>query len=184
MNCIICDQDAQWKGERCPSCLTTENATLRVLVAHMIMSIETAQPKQIQGDIVYTQQYGQAFLDHLKMALAGVKGQNESYQKTFTLPFSRYSGGYLQIIMAFSHKMYAELAANDCQKGNFLTWKPSASDAISELHHHTGKLKAILESPSPPVQPRVTEYCADIANTVMGIERTLGISHGHHVSTV
>jgi hypothetical protein len=72
MTCDTCKKETEDRlaNGRCIGCVATENATLRLLVAHMIMAIEsgTQSVHPIQGPC-YTQEFGQAFLIHLKTSL-------------------------------------------------------------------------------------------------------------------
>lgn len=80
---------------------------------------------------------------------------------------------YQAEITGFGLKMLAELKANDAKKGDFLTWKPTQGEAVSELEHHVVKLIGAINRKDKQC---VSEYSADIANTVMGINRTFGLT--------
>lgn len=78
---------------------------------------------------------------------------------------------YLEAIEAFGRKMFRELRSNDPKKGDFMAWSPKKEDALSELTHHVMKLESALNLCK---KMAVTEYCADLANVVMGIDSSLG----------
>ncbi len=79
---------------------------------------------------------------------------------------------YYQEIQRFGGLMLRELMANNEQKGDFLKWYPAWDDAKSEIEHHVVKLVAAINAGN---HEKITEYCADIANTAMGIHRSLGV---------
>jgi hypothetical protein len=76
MNCDSCNRTAtpeELRGGRCLDCLSKENITLRLVIAHCIMSIESGEVAEHEGKKYYRQQYGEAFLNHLKGVLVAVK---------------------------------------------------------------------------------------------------------------
>jgi hypothetical protein len=79
---------------------------------------------------------------------------------------------YYTEIQRFGGLMLRELMANNEKKGDFLKWYPAWDDAKSEVEHHVVKLISALDRGD---HERITEYCADLANTVMGIHRSLGV---------
>lgn len=90
-----------------------------------------------------------------------------------TMTMAERHKAYAWHIKRFTRKMLIELVKNDARKGNFLNWKPMAADGMSELDHHVVKLRAALKEGDPDT---ITEYCADIANIVMAIDKSPRIS--------
>lgn len=82
---------------------------------------------------------------------------------------------YYHQIQQFGGLMLRELMANNEKKGDFLKWYPAWDDAKSEMEHHVIKLIGALDKGDHAL---ITEYCADIANTAMGINRSLGVPDG------
>lgn len=82
---------------------------------------------------------------------------------------------YRQAISEFSALMFRELSENVVKRGNFMNWYPTAEKAFAELDHHVFKLAGALGRNNPD---RITEYCADIANICLGINREFGTSPG------
>jgi hypothetical protein len=79
---------------------------------------------------------------------------------------------YYTEIQKFGGFMLRELMANNEKKGDFLKWYPAWDDAKSEMEHHVIKLMRAIDKGDHRL---ITEFCADIANTAMGIHRSLGV---------
>jgi hypothetical protein len=72
----------------------------------------------------------------------------------------------------FTTMMAAELQAN-ASKGDWDSWRPDFTQAMSELHHHVGKLQhAALNEHHAGIR----EFSADVANIAMKIAEVLGLA--------
>ena len=80
MKCESCEAEAtaeQLAQGRCLACTAKENTILRLLLHHTVMAIESGQPSQHPTfGVVYTQEFGQAFLQHMKEAMTAVNRVN------------------------------------------------------------------------------------------------------------
>lgn len=65
--------------------------------------------------------------------------------------------------------MLFELKLNDKKKGNFLLWEPTKIDGMSELDYHVQKLREAIAAGN---LTSIQEYCADIGNIVLAIEKS------------
>lgn len=75
----------------------------------------------------------------------------------------------------FIQQMENELQTN-ATKGDWNKWAPTPGQGVDEVEYHLEKLKAALVSANPE---QVTEYAADIANIVMRISDTHGVTKPH-----
>jgi len=86
-----------------------------------------------------------------------------------TMTSTQRHAAYRKAIRAFGRKMFFELKLNDPKKGNFLDWEPTGSHGMNELNHHVAKLRdAVMDGNIT----KISEYCADIGNIVMAIEKS------------
>lgn len=77
MTCDICKTPhptEELVNGKCVRCLHTENTTLRLLLAHVIMAIENGTKDQENN--TYVQAFSCTFLDHLKITLGVLNSAN------------------------------------------------------------------------------------------------------------
>jgi hypothetical protein len=79
MTCESCKKETEpLASGQCLGCIVTENATLRLLVAHMITAIEGGQSTvHPTFGRCYVQEFGEAFVEHLRISL-GIIQSNET----------------------------------------------------------------------------------------------------------
>lgn len=80
MKCESCEAPAtaeQLAQGRCLACTAKENTIFRLLLSHTVMAIQSGQPSTHPTfGVCYTQEFGEAFLNHMRQALSAVKRLN------------------------------------------------------------------------------------------------------------
>jgi len=165
MKCSICEVSAaphELAGGKCLKCVSLENIIMRLQLNHLLLLLDMGDTKvSPTNEKLYSPVLGETYVANVRY-LVGSEQQ---------MPWKKHELHYRQAIYAFSERMYAELVANDAQKGDFLAWVPTPEGAAYELDHHVNKLKtAINESQLD----QVGEYTADLANIALGISRMFG----------
>ena len=124
MRCVICDTSAalhELVDGKCLKCLHLENTTLRLMMAHVLMAIDTG-PQTI-GDPawrLYKPEFTQSFVDHLRSVLGGVNTQ--STQDT------KYSDGLYPPIKELR-------VCKHCGSRIFQPWSGSDNPGLSGWRH-------------------------------------------------
>ncbi len=86
MRCTNCDTSAashELADGKCLKCLHLENITLRLLMAHVLMAIDTG-PKTLADTAwtLYKPEFTQSFVDHLRSSLEVVNTQSGPVDKS------------------------------------------------------------------------------------------------------
>ncbi len=80
MKCESCEAEAtaeQLAQGRCLACTAKENTIFRLLLSHTVMAIQSGSTNlHPSAGMCYTQEFGEAFLNHLKSALNAVNRLN------------------------------------------------------------------------------------------------------------